>query len=197
MNNKLSHILRHKLDGLEWVDKISGLVQTVSIREKVGENIVLKSYPISCDLAYEEAIKGRYQDLTPNSKKKSILYFEDKGCSMIERKGNTIKYQSSLRLVCWLNLKAIHGATCNEELEHCQVSGHYVIEVIKTLPSIPFTQDHFVGIYIEDISQAVRSVDIFSKYSYNEQSTQYLLFPFDFFALDLKINFTIPCISTL
>ena len=192
MNNKLANIIKGKISDLTWIDKIAGLVQTVNIKiDKVS-----KSYPISCDVDYEVCIKGAYQDLAPNSKKDSIVYFEDKGVSFVQRIGNRIKFRSSLRLVCWLNLKNIYGATCDAEVEHGNVSGDYVIEVIKALPSVPFSEGDFIGITITDISQAERSVDIFSKYTYNEQATQYLLFPFDFFALDLQIEFTIPCIKT-
>jgi hypothetical protein len=196
VNNKIANILKGYVEDLTWIDKISGLVQTVTIRIKEGETVVNKSYPVSCDIDYVECIKGRYQDLAPDSKKKSVLYFEDKGVSFIARKGNTIQFQSSLRMVCWLNLKMIDGSTCDSEVEHCAVSGDYVIEVLKALPSVPFTAQGFVSLHISSISQAVRSVDIFSKYTYNEQSTQYLLFPFDFFALDLNIDFTVPCITT-
>jgi hypothetical protein len=196
MNNKLAHILVNYIEHLDWIDKISGLVQTANIREKVGESITNKSFPISCDVSYEECIKGRYQDLAPDSKKKSVLYFEDRAISFIKRNGNTLQFQSSLRLVCWLNLKLIHSATCDVEVDNCGVSGDYVIEVIKSLPSIPFTEGDFISIYINSISQAERSVDIFSKYTYSETATQYLLFPFDFFALDFSIDFTIPCIVT-
>jgi hypothetical protein len=196
MNNKLAHILVNYIEYLDWIDKISGLVQTVSIRKKIEDAVVVKTFPVSCDIDYDSCIKGRYQDLAPDSKKKSVLYFEDRGVSFIKRNGNTLQFQSSLRLVCWLNLKLIHSATCDSDVEHCGVSGDYVIEVIKALPSIPFTEGDFISIYINSISQVERSVDIFSKYTYSETAVQYLLFPFDFFALDFSIDFTIPCIVT-
>jgi UDP-3-O-acyl-N-acetylglucosamine deacetylase len=53
-----------------------------------------------------------------------------------------------------------------------------------------------ISIYISSITQVERSVDIFSKYTYNEQATQYLMYPYDYFALDLDIDFMIPCIET-
>jgi hypothetical protein len=196
MNNKIANILKSHIEDLTWIDKIAGLVQTVSMREKIGESVVFKSYPVSCDIDYDSCTKGRYQDLTPNSKKKSVLYFEDMGVSFIARKGNTMVFQSSLRLVCWLNLKLIDSATCDSEVEHCSVSGDYVIEILKALPDVPFSETGFVSINISGISEVVRSVDIFSKYTYNEQSTQFLLWPFDYFGLDLEITFTVPCITT-
>lgn len=185
MNNKISNLLKTYLEPLSWSDRLSGIVQTVSIKTGSNENPVDKTYPVSCNITAEQGIKGDYLNLAPDSKKKSILYFEDKSVSFVERLGNRLKFQSSLRLVCWLNLGLIG--------DNPGVSGDYVISVIKALPTTPIQTADFVSIYISAISQVERDVSIFSKYSYNEQSTQYLLFPYDFFALDLTIDFVIPC----
>jgi hypothetical protein len=195
MNSKIAHVIKGKIEGLSWIDKIAGLVQTVSIRKAIGETFTVKTYPVSCDVDYDACVKGRFQDLTPDSKKKSVIYFEDRGCTMIERQGQNIKFQSNLRLVCWLNLKEIHGATCNDEIEHCQTSWYYVLDILKELPTMPFKTTDFLSVFIASVSEVPRTVEIFSKYSYNQESTQYLLWPFDFFSLDFQINVTI-CIPT-
>ncbi|HZK61483.1 MAG TPA: hypothetical protein VFC41_05355 [Anaerovoracaceae bacterium] len=195
MNNKIANLLKSYVDDLTWIDKIAGLVQTANIRAKNDESAVAKSYPVSCDIDAVTCIKGAYQDLTPNSFKKSVLYFEDHGgASFVERVGNRIKLQSHLRLVCWLNYKLIQDEACLSGVEGCGSSGDYVIEVIKALPTVPITTADFVSIYVSDISQVERSNDIFSRYTYNEEALQYLMFPFDYFALDLTISFTIPCV---
>jgi hypothetical protein len=197
MNNKLANVIKGYVEDLTWIDKIAGLVQTVTIREKIGEAVVNKSFPVSCDVDYNACIKGRYQDLALDSKKKSVLYFEDRGgAQYVRRNGNTLEFTSSLRLVCWLNLKLINEVECEGDIRSCGVSGDYVLEVLRALPAIPFTEEGFITIFINNISQVERSVDIFSRYTYHEPQTQYLLFPYDFFALDLSINFTVPCIVT-
>lgn len=188
MNHKIATLFKTYLETLLWSDKVAGLVQTASIG---GDNP--KSYPISCDITAAACLKGAYQDLCPNSKKKSVLYFEDKGISMVERAGTRLKFKSSLRLVGWLNLKLIQEAACDSEVDGCGSIGTYVIEVIKLLPTSPIQTADFVSIMVSDISEPERSVDIFSKYSYSETETQFLLFPYAFFCLDLQIDFTIPC----
>ena len=95
-----------------------------------------------------------------------------------------------------MNLKLIQGTSCNSGVSGCGSSGDYVIEVIKKLPTRPFASGDFISIYISDISQVERSVDIFSRYTYSEVTTQYLMFPFDYAALDLTVEFTIPCVET-
>lgn len=190
MNNKIAGILKGYLLTLDWSDKVSGLVQTASVRTQEG---VEKSYPISCDITADACKKGAYQDLCPDSKKKSVMYFEDKGCSMVERVGSRLKFQSSLRLVGWLNLKLIQEAGCDSEVTGCGSIGDYVIEVIKVFPTSPISSPDFVSFMVSNIDEAERDVSIFSKYSYSETGVQYLLHPFGFFALDLTMNFTIPC----
>ena len=188
MNNIIADLLKGYIDTLVWSDKTSGLVQTANIRIKNGDSVSDKSYPVSCHMTYNACIKGAYQDLAPDSKKKSVLYFEDKGVAFVEKIGNRMKMRSSLRLVGWLNLCLIEDS--------CGQTGSYVIDVIKVLPSHVFSTTEFISIFISSISQVERSVDIFSKYTYNEQATQYLMYPYDYFALDLEIDFVIACINT-
>ena len=193
MNNKIANILKGYIETLDWTDKISGLVQTANVTEKSGDNKITKSYPIACDLTEDSCVKGHYQDLIPDSKKRSVVYFEDKGCVFDKQVRNRLYYKSSLRLVCWLNLKLLEEDPCGTD-DHCTVSGCYVMDVIKILPHIAFSSGGFYGMFINSISQAERSVDIFSKYTYHEESTQYLLYPYDFFALDIEITFAVPCL---
>lgn len=193
MNHKIANIFKGYIDDLAWVDKIAGLVQTAHIRIKDGDSAVEKSYPVSCDITADACIAGEYQSLTPESSKKSVVYFEDGGVDFIERVGNRLKFKSSLRLVAWLNLREINRADCDADSGNCAVSGDYVIDVIKVLPTVPISTADFVSIHITSISQAERSVSIFSKYTYSEFATQYLMYPYDYFALDLSIDFVIPC----
>ncbi|HBR22853.1 MAG TPA: hypothetical protein DD713_09975 [Nitrospiraceae bacterium] len=195
MNNKIANILKDQISDLTWIDKIAGLVQTLNFRQKTGDNITEKSYPISCDISEDACLKGAYQDLCPNSKKKSILYFEDKGVVLDRMEGNRMYYVSSLRLVCWLNLQLIQDEGCIKDVTGCGTSGDYVIEVIKKFNYVPFDVGGLYMIMIQPPSQVERSVEIFSKYSYNEEALQYLLFPFDYFSLDIETRFTIPCLT--
>jgi hypothetical protein len=196
MNSLIANIFKGYLENLTWHDKLAGIVQTASINVKNGPNSIEgKTFPISCDIDIDACLKGAYQDLAPDSKKKSILYFEDKGVSFVERQGNRMKFQSSLRLVGWLNLKLIQEESCDSGVTSCSDAGRYVINVLQVLPTVPFHTTDFVSIQIVSIAEVERDVSIFSKYSYSETATQYLLFPFSFFALDFLIDFVIPCIE--
>jgi len=195
MNNKIANILKSYLEDLSWADKVAGLTQVANIRLKEGENITDKSFPISCNVTIEDCEKkGKYDELAPNSKKKSVMFFEDRGGVKLDHyEGTRIWYRASLRLIVWLNLRKIEGAACDADVSECGVSGDYVLDVIKHIPYNAFDSGGFYGISIEPPEQVERSVDIFGRYTFNEPQTQYLMWPYDYFALDYDILFSIPC----
>lgn len=193
MNHKIANILKSYVEIVSWVDKIAGLTQVANIRLKEGESSSEKSFPISCDIDPDSCKKGKYQDLAPDQSKKSVMFFEDRGGVTIEKhEGNRIFYQCQLRLVVWLNIRLIEDVTCDANAS-CGVSGDYVIDVIKRVPYHPFNSGGFYGIFIEPPEQVERSVGIFDRYTFNEPQTQYLMHPFDYFALDFTIHFAVPC----
>ena len=182
MNNKIADILADKISGLSWVDKLAGLVQTAQI--SVGDPKIIKRFPISCNMKYLDICKtGIYDELFPNSRYKSVIYFEDGGCVVEKSQGERIYFISRLRLVCWLNTKSLHI--------ECSESYLYIIDLFKVLNISPFNLDYFIGVDIVITSEAVRDSTIFSKYTYDEKRTQYLLYPFDFFALDIQVKFAL------
>ena len=54
-------------------------------------------------------------------------------------------------------------------------------------------------IRIELTGEETKNVSIFSKYTYNEEEKQYLIYPFDYFALNYEISFYvgINCIDPI
>ena len=66
MNQAVASILKDYIDGLDFVDKISGLVQTVHMNVTDDKGVkVRKSYPVSCTTTAEDCKKGLYNDLGP------------------------------------------------------------------------------------------------------------------------------------
>lgn len=183
MNHKIANIIKTQIKDLEWVDKIAGLTQTAQLTVTEGEKRVIKRMPISCDVNLEACTESDYEELIPNSIYKSIIYFEDGSLQLSKTTGNRRYFTSRLRLVCWLNYKMIEGG--------CGLSGDYVIDIIKMLPPVAFSVGDMRNIQVEVVSQARRDADIFGKYTYNELRSQYLMRPYDYFALDLEVKFFI------
>lgn len=182
MNNKIADIIVDYIKDLSWIDKIAGLTQVARVDQPNGETSIEKRYPISCSMGIEEACRiGCYDDLCPNSAYQSVVYFEDGGFNLQRREGKKMYYESSLRLIAWLNYKKLGGG--------CGSTGDYIIDIIKALPATPVNNGDMLGLFIDVTSQMPRSVDIFSKYTYNEVQTQFLMLPYDFFGLEIRTRF--------
>ena len=184
MNQAIANIIKESIEDLDFVDKIAGLVST----QYMNIEGVTKSYPVACCVP-DTCKTGDYNDLAPDSKYKSVIYFEDGGVSFVRAQGNFKYYQSRLRLVGWLNVKAILGDEC--DASQCTYSSHAIMDIIRLLPEFPQNIAPFTQVYMEVTSQAVRDKAIFSKYTYNELQTQYLMSPYDYFALDIETTFSI------
>lgn len=183
MNNKIANIIVTYIDDLPWIDKLAGMTQVVKVR--VTDAKTEKRYPVSCQMAFEDAcLEGCYDELMPNSKYKSVVFFEDGTFSYRDRRGKRLYYESNIRLVAWLNYKLLEGAGCGS-------TGEYILDIIKALPETPVDIGNMRGVTITVMSQARRDSGIFSKYTFDEPASQYLLIPYDFFALDIKIEFFI------
>lgn len=193
MNNTIADIIKTKIEDLDFVDKIAGLVSTVymNIPDENGTK-VQKAFPIACDVTAEDCKQGAYNDLCPDSKYMTVIYFEDGGVEFRERKNKFICYTSRLKLVCWINVAKYLNECCNEGIT-CSASADIIKKILCALPTQPENIDPYVSVYPVVTSQAVRSNSIFSQYTYNEKQTQYLLAPFDYFALNIVTDF---CVCT-
>lgn len=189
MNEKIANIVKGRLEGLSFVDKIAGLARPmiISVNNEKNEP-VQKVFPIACDVSLNDCISGRYQDLIPQSKYKSIIYFEDQGTTIQKASKNWALFNSRLNLICWMNLKKL--GECNA----CTTSTAVILSILAALPEFTINNDSYYpirDIQIVGISEAIKSNAIFNKYSYDEKTTQYLLYPFDFFMLSLSIEYRV------
>ena len=124
------------------------------------------------------------------SKGISLLFtLKDGGVSFVRAQGNFKYYQSRLRLVGWLNVKAILGENVMQVQCTYRLMRSWIL--IRLLPEFPQNIAPFTQVYMEVTSQAIRDKAIFSKYTYNELQTQYLMSPYDYFALDITTTFGI------
>lgn len=182
MNNKIANIIVDYIKDLTWIDKLAGLTQVARIRQTSGDSTVEKRFPISCSMAFDETcVEGCYDELAPNSAYQSVVYFEDGSFVLQKTERNKKYYESSLRLVAWLNYKKLGGG--------CGSTGDYIIDIIKALPATPVNNGDMLGLFIEVVSQVPRSINIFSQYTYNETQAQYFMLPYDAFALEIRTRF--------
>jgi len=178
----VDEILPH-LIALNFSDTIAGCVTVLSRNISAKDNAVAnKKFPI-----YYNSDKtacnnySDYIDLIPNSNKKSIIYFEEDGLSSTMINNNIIEIEANIKLICWVNLKKINSSLTNAEL--------IKLNVIKAVPDLLPNIGGYSFIRILPTGEDVKNVSIFSKYTYNEEEKQYLIFPFDYFALNYQVKF--------
>ena len=99
-----------------------------------------KTYPVSCNTTAEDCKNGLYNDLTPNSKYKTVIYFEDGGVSFNLRQGDFICYTSNLKLVCWINVPLYKADWCESGIP-CTVSMEIIKKILCALPEHPVYSD--------------------------------------------------------
>jgi hypothetical protein len=192
MNQAIASIIKGHIEDLDFVDKIAGLVSAVTFEQKDKDNAVKDvTFPIACCVSPADCKEGAYNDLMPNSAYKTVIYFEDGGITFDKYESNWKYYKSTLRLVCWINIeKLTESGDCKSE-DPCTYAAHIVAEIIRALPAFPENHYPFDKIYSEVTNQIVRSPSIFGSYTYDEKHSQYLMAPYDYFALTIETTFAV------
>lgn len=188
MITEIGNILKSRIISQPYVDRIAGIVMTMIEEQVTDENTFIKKFPVSCDISGEDCSESnsRYKDLIPNSNKKSVIYFEDlTGITFLSRERDNLLFQCSPRMIGWLNLTKL-GRT------ECSISSLIVPDIIDKLITIsPFNTATFNRVSIKVNKQVPKTAQIFNKYTFLEKETQYLMYPYDYFALDLTVNFAV------
>jgi len=184
MIHTIGEILKGKIAGFSYVDRLAGVVQTAVDKSDKG---IINKFPVACDVNGVSCDEGgRIKDLIPNDAKKSVIYFEDLGGSLFQTKsGNDLKFTSRIRLVGWLNLKKLGKDDCSVT---AKVVAHLItrMESTKEINYPPFTR-----LKIKVLNQVPKSAAIFSKYTYAQTRAQFLIYPFDYFAIDFLVTYSI------
>lgn len=190
MTNDIATILNTYLSTLPFADRIGGVVKPITFQTGSADAPTRKTIPIDCGVSEKDCVTGKYTDLIPNSKYKSIMYWEDGGTTINGNNTRDFNFTSSLRLVCWINLKKVGKTDCN-------ISSLAITNILNVLPTAPFNSGIYTRLRITVQQELIKSKDIFSKYTYDEAIVQYLMFPYDYFALDIRVNHTIlkSCIN--
>ena len=186
MTVEIGDIIKSYLTSLTFIDKLAGVVTTINKVDMDKDNRqVRKTFPVACGMSYEECTtNGKYLDLVPNSNLKAIVYLEDNGINKIGVNGANTVYRASYLMVGWLNLKKL-GKT------NCSISGQVITTILSKLPVNPFDSGIYKRIDIEVGGQRSKQEVPFRKYSYNEDITQYLMHPYDYFAIPIEATFQI------
>ena len=184
MNKQIALILLDRLQGAPYLEHTSGIVQQVRRHRKTEEVMsVDEVFPFSSFATPSETGKMNMA-MVPDSKKKSLLYFEDGGIRVMGVSSRGIQYRSSIRLVCWFNTAMINAD--NDKLMSQKIMGD-VIAKITTPRNV--SEEPFLLLNASVSQIPAQNSSIFTPFTYDETKTQYLLLPYDFFAIDFEVDF--------
>jgi hypothetical protein len=186
MNSGIADIFKMRIASLPFVDRLAGIVRVVIMAvESDGGTTKRIAYPIACDVTQADCQAGKYSDLAPNASKKSVIYFEEVAAPvLVNSDGGKLRFRSTVKMVGWLNLLKLGKADCN-------ITPAVVSSILTALPTSNFNSGIYTRIKITGIAEDIKSSAIFSRYSYDEPVMQYLLYPYDYFALNITCEFTI------
>lgn len=186
MNAGIADLLKARIATIGYVDKLAGLVHPVEFQRKGpdGKTVLLRlpialnvTDPLNCT---DEAIR----DLVPDERYRMIVYFEDRsGARMVEKQGRW-GWESTLRLVAWVN---------TAKMANVPSAGDLALQaIVKAIESGGTTNSgQYIGVRHTVIGMPPKGAALFSAYTYPEGVRQYLFPPFDSFALDITTRFTL------
>ncbi len=168
----------------QFIDKLAGVVKTISKTDVDANNRpVIKKFPVACDVNFTDCIAtGIYKDLIPDSSLGCILYFEDVSNVFQGRHGRKYKWKAQYRLVCWYNKKKLGYTDCN-------IDSKLITTFLSVIPDQSGNYGIYQNIEISVLGEEPKSFNPFSKYSYDEDKTQYLMDPFGYFSMPIEVNY--------
>lgn len=199
MIREIANTLKERLlhdGGSAYLESVSGLVQTVSYKTTdENGNPATKRLPVSYDTNIEPGCAiSPERALTPDSSKRGIFYLEANGAVVPVRelsKGRAMM-RCNLVGVVWLNRRLLSGE------DYTDVNSLIYADIVNRLRHGKHESPDLYRIKV-DVGGFRQDPSIFARYSYEEEVLQYLRPPFEYFAIDITVNFIIQksCIAPL
>lgn len=189
MTKEIAKILQQRIVDAElpYLTTIAGLVQTVVYAEEnaTGGKMLMKM-PVSVDTNIEQcgsANEIQEKAIVPDSAQAGILYFEENGSSFDKSTAHGDSFKSALTLVCWLNKKRITGD------KYTSITTQVIRDIKEAFGRNPFNEMPFCRIQVMIDKVQAQDANVFSPYSYDEAVSQYLMPPYEFFALQITVKY--------
>jgi len=188
MVKEFAYHLAGKIKDLPFLSRVGGLVQTLEKQRGDGSGKV-ERYPITDQyyLNQAECAQSQIIDMIPNTQLKGLAYFEDRGTSFGRIINQRVEADVRLRLVVWINPKQFQ-ITPDPELS-IQIKS-VLLAKMSIQRALNVAGMIIINSSVKSI--AVQDKNIFSKYTYNEAQSQYLLLPYQYFAFDLEAIAIVP-----
>lgn len=165
-------LVKSKIEVLPFVDSIIGIPEIVARQMELENGEV-----------YNELIPKWGEDFYgPDSSKKTAILFLDNG-SVKLNDSSIGAYQSSIRMICWVNSEQINPGDENLS-DKIQAHFAHVIGNIKNVNSQPLTR-----ISIKSISIPPADGRYWMQFSFPYLAINYLIKPYYHFAIDMTFTY--------
>jgi hypothetical protein len=184
------NLLTPSITALPWVDIFGGVVQRIDVpTADANGNTFYKSIPVACGATIQDCKNQRYQPLNPDSNKYSVLFFEvtqplsDLGSWSGDQ--NRRRLEGRARLIYWINAAKLGQTECNTAAKAMRsLLPIFYKDFRITDSNSPFYNS---AIRFEFAGEAIKDSSIFGRYSFSDNKDGFLLYPYDYGAMDINI----------
>lgn len=193
----VSNILENNITGCTWLEKWGGLVQPVSKYDEVadvnGQKVSFeKVFPVNACMDASCFSKGKHNPLIPSSSVKSLAYLEQEGSLSLKlqsAKDNQKVWSGSIRLIVFLNYQKLG-------IETCDIDYLFVNEITDKIKKpinckSQFLEENAAFLQVKNIKELPKNKSLFQQYSYSDEMTNLLLYPYSYFGLSINFELTI------
>ena len=167
---------------LNFADRVAGICYPVELPILSENNeTIIKRFPVIENSNKNQCDGNDYISLIPDDSLKSLIYHELISDIVDEDNDSYQQHTATVRLVAWFNLRNI-----NSSLTNCE----QLLQLINNkIPFIIADTGAAYRITCETTDKRIRDKSIFSQWSYEESEKQYLIYPFDFGHITMRISY--------
>ena len=187
MIHKIAALLRDEISGLNFVEIAAGLAKSHTIRldttpaDAEAGVILDKTIPLAYNDLGITCEEGDLYALVPNTKKKSILWWEDNGTEPVSEDTYYYYCRSSLVLIAWFNLPLINQTYTDHSL--------LVANLIAAIPENLSNVDYLSQIQVIWNGEEISGAEVVAKYSFDEPENQFSTFPYSVAGINFVVDF--------
>lgn len=165
------------LQPLAFLTKIGGMARA----HQTNDGGTTRIFPVARTIVPEAVGENPYLDMKPGGHA-GVVYFEllGDGPAPDSRPPRYIRSIASVRLVGHVNLHRLNPPNAE------QAALNVLRYIPETLPDTSLAQ----MIRIEFLGFEPKGPGVFSRYNYPETESQYMTWPYDHFAINLRVHYT-------
>ena len=166
---------------LPFVDTLGGVITVLRQSLPVdGGKTKVNIFPAVLNEDKQECNNfSEYIAMIPDSTKKGMIYFEAQNVSITKSDYHNYKASCKVKLIFWCNLNKINKAYINADI--------IMMKIMSAIPQRIANIGNYDSVNFNFLGNS-KTASLFSAYTYKEEERQYLMFPYDYFALDYEIT---------